>query len=179
MNERRPGGVLRDLPLPGLFFTTAGIWILFQLIFRIGNLNPITVVTNVVGGLVFGAVMTGLVAVNRRRLGGRGQASAFTTALRTGTPPPDADTTRWRDELDRLDRTRNRRTLVSIGCSILPIGLGVLGLFDPEARLVAVLLLLLFLGLDTAVLLALPGQKRRTDRLRANLTPSETSPASP
>lgn len=169
MSDKRPGGILRNLPLPALFFAAAGLWTVFQLVARIGSLNLITVVTTVIGGLFFGAVATALVEINRRRLGGPQQATDFTRALRTGTPPADADTTRWQDELDRLDRTRTRQALIAIGCSVLPIGLGIWGLFDPDARPIAVLLLVLFLGLDIAVVLALPGQRRRTHRLRTNL----------
>ena len=45
MSEKQPRDVVRNLPLPGLFFAAAGLWVVFQLVFRIGDLDLITVVT--------------------------------------------------------------------------------------------------------------------------------------
>ena len=87
--------------------------------------------------------------------------------------PPDADVVRWRQELDRADRTRFRRTAWPVAVSLLPIALGVAGLSDPAARPVAILLIVLFVGLDVATLLAVPARRRRVERLRAALDPHD------
>lgn len=160
---------LRELPLPALFLLMAGLWIVLQLIVHSGGITVVTVVSTTVGGLLFSAVMTSLVAAARRRLGGPQRVTAFAAALRTGRAPAGADTSRWRQELDRLDRTRPRRTALLICISLLPIALGVWALTDADARPLGLLLLLLLTGLDAAVLLSVPGQRRRVQRLRQHL----------
>lgn len=171
MSERRPNGLLGNLPLPALFLVMAALWVVFQLVFAIGAVTPVKLVTTAAGGLLFSAVLTGAVGLTRRRLGGTRQAASFATALKTGRVPPDADVVRWRQELDRADRTRFRRTAWPVAVSLLPIALGVAGLFDPAARPVAILLIVLFVGLDVATLLAVPARRRRVERLRAALDP--------
>ena len=140
MSTPSPGNPLQRLPLPLLFLVIFVIWSGSRLVFAHGTLDPLRIGIDVVGGLVIAAILTAGIGARRRRLGGTDASLLFARAVRTGELPAGTDTAHWPEELDRTER-RLRRTVwfVRIG-GLLPFGLGVWGLTDPDARLLGAVL---------------------------------------
>jgi Flp pilus assembly protein TadB len=63
---------------------------------------------HLIGGVAYGALMTGMVAWRRRKDGGASQQQAFLAALKSGELPADADPEVWAPLLDRKQRSIRR-----------------------------------------------------------------------
>lgn len=143
MSLREPGGPLQRLPLPVLYFVVAALWTVLQLVFSDRPVTPTSVVVHVLGGLVFAAIMTTGIGLRRRRLGGADASIEYLRAVRSGVVPPEANTGHWPAELDRTARTTLRqRWIIRIG-ALLPLGLGIWGTTEQDARLLGALLAVL------------------------------------
>lgn len=65
-------------------------------------------VVHLIGGVLYGALMTGFVAWRRRKDGGAAQQLAFVTALKSGELPTDADPEVWGPLLEAKQRSIRR-----------------------------------------------------------------------
>ena len=65
-------------------------------------------VGHLIGGLLYGALMTGFFAWRRRKDGGPSQQLALVTALKSGELPPDAEPEVWHPLLDARQRSLRR-----------------------------------------------------------------------
>jgi len=92
----------------------------FTVTFGLGTwlLAPLTGTTtswrgHLIGGVLFGVLMTGVTAWQRRRNGGVDARLDTTKSLRAGQLPPDADPQVWRERLDRQERTHRRVRVIA------------------------------------------------------------------
>ena len=143
MSTHEPGGPLQRLPLPALYLVVAALWTVLQLVFSNRPVTTVSVAVHVLGGLVFAAILTAGIGLRRRRLGGADASIEYLRAVRSGVVPPEADTERWPAELDRTARTTVRqRWIIRVGV-LLPLGLGIWGMTEQDARLLGALLAVL------------------------------------
>jgi hypothetical protein len=140
MSNRSGGNPLQRLPLPALLPIVAALWVVLQLVFSDRPVTPVTVLVDAAGGIVFASILTVVVGLRRRRLGGADASVDYLRAVRSGSLPADVDTSRWGPELDRSARAAVRqRWFIRIG-SLLPFGLGLWGTTEADARTLGVLL---------------------------------------
>jgi hypothetical protein len=165
----RPGNPLQRLPLPAFFVVVLVLWVVLQTIFDDHRVDGISIGTRVIGGLIFASVLTFGVGVRRRRLGGADASIAYLRALKTGVVPPDVDTRAWPAELDRTAAaTRRSRWVIRVG-ALVPIGLGVWGTTEPDARVLGVLVGVLGIAAIVAGEVLTPRQLTRIEHLRSEL----------
>lgn len=170
MSDRRPGNPIQRLPLPAFFIVVVLLWVTLQTVFSTERVDAISVTVHVIGGIVFASIITVTVGLRRRRLGGAGAAVDFMHAVRTGSVPDGVDTSEWPAELDRTaTTTRRQRWFVRIG-GLLPFGLGVWGLTDPDARVLGIVLASAMVVGWVVGEVSSRRQLARVDRLRTQLT---------
>jgi amino acid transporter len=103
-------------PLGLVFLTIAVVWIAIRLVFAALNSNGLTlesVLFEVIGGLVFAGVFTGIIGYRRRRSGGAAAWASLNQGMRSGALPEDADPAVWIPELERRRRAVLRGRVVS------------------------------------------------------------------
>ena len=132
-------------------------------------------VEHLVGGLAYGALMTGMVAWRRRRDGGAARQRAFLAALKSGELPADADPAVWGPLLERKQRSIRRwepwAIVVFIAFTALAVVLAVgqNPVWWPFAAL--------FVAMDVWLVLMGRRNARRIDDLRAQLPQEQQHPA--
>lgn len=164
------GNPLQRLPLPALLVVVAALWIALRLVFSHEPVTPLTVGVRVGEGLLYGTVLTVVIGLRRRRLGGTDASVVFLRAVRTGEVPVGVDSARWRSELERTDRmTRRQRWIIRVGW-LLPLGLGVWGLTEADSRALGGLLVVLAVAALVAGEVGARRQLARVERLRSAIT---------
>jgi Flp pilus assembly protein TadB len=128
-----------------------------------------------IGGVAYGALMTGMVAWRRRKDGGASQQQAFVTAVKSGELPADADPEVWAPLLDRKQRSIRRAR---------PWAIGVFTAFTALAVVLAVgknpvwwLFAALFAAMGVWLVVVGRRNARRIDGLRAQLPHEQQHPA--
>jgi hypothetical protein len=170
MSDRRPGNPLQRLPLPAFFVVVALLWVTLQTVFSTEPVDAISITTHAIGGLLFATVLTVIIGLRRRRLGGADAAVEFLRAVRAGMVPEGVDAPRWISELDRTAvATRRQRWFIRIG-GLLPFGLGVWGTTDPDARVLGIVLVVGMVAGWIVGEISSRRQLARIDRMRADLT---------
>jgi hypothetical protein len=104
------------LPLPVFFALVFVVWTGIQLLFHLGDhsgrFEP-QLIGDIVGGLIFAAILTAMFAWRRRRAGGATELAAMNRAVRTGELPEEAEPGPWDAELARRERLFTRQRWLS------------------------------------------------------------------
>jgi hypothetical protein len=177
--EMRFNKWLQTAPLGVTYTWIAIIWIgirfLFQAFSREG-IDSTYAVINVAGGLIFAGVMTGIVAVRRRRSGGAGTLYEINRSLKTGQIPEHAEPSIWMPALER--RERSLRRTIWLG----PLEFGIFALlslwllFLGPLPLLPLILFAAFIALIIWVSIATRRQNRQVERLRSQFVAPGMSP---
>ena len=140
------------LPLPVYFGVVTVLYGVLTWVFdAVGDHRHATLdelVLHVVIGSFFGAAMTAVVAVQRRRSGGPTRQIELARAIRSGAAPADADRATWAPLLERqIARMRRSRWLAPVLISPIVVFAIVGWALAPRAALPAAGLLVLSVGI--------------------------------